>query len=559
MAKRKRDERGVYALLTAIMAVLLITVAAMAVDIGNAVARKSDVQGQADFAALAAASQITTSSGTIPTSVLDAVRVSMNDNQPTNRNGACVSTTESCVTSNTQLTDANLNNGEVRWANGGLEVITPQEKVDYGFAKVMGYNSTNVTGRATVGVFSPGSPSPFYATPACGYGIQTLKDNSGGLSLDVTVPPLNADSDTNAANLSNGAVDPPQVSLNASGVEVKVTGSPNSAMSNVTAVGFFRSDPGVLVSAPINGSAAAGQVKVTVPDAVTAVEDVWYIRVKIGSSWSKREDALSFQVGDAVLQCDPGSSSGNFGTIDLPGWNGNTNSDIAMNIAAGLKAPLTLTKYPDPIPAGFCSTADSRTVYSAGGPYKPNTNCAQTQPGLRSVAVTPGYLTGVGSYKGRLDRNTSSKCTAEGRSTRGSLTGFGAGVNDDVLTCFFTNTTTSIATIASPSYAGPAVLDSSIYDSPRFVWVPLFGFDPGGTKLMHITGFRPGFITDQPTGATRANMLTTTETENGLVMKNGSLRAIRVIFFDEDALPSKTGGTVSDYFGVGPRIIRMID
>lgn len=558
MHKPTRDESGVYALLTAIMAVLLITVAAMAVDIGNAVARKSDVQGQADFAALAAASELTTSSGSIPTEVLDAVRVSMNENQPTNRNGACVSTTESCVTSNGQLIDADLTNGEVRWGNGGLEVITPQEKVDYGFAKVMGYNSTNVTGRATVGVFSPGSPSPFYATPACGYGIQTLKDNSGGLSLDVTVPPLNADSDTNNANLSSGTVNPSQVALNASGVEVTVTGT-GSGMPNVTAVGFFRSDPGVLVSAPINGSATSSQVKATVPDAVTAVEDVWYIRVKIGTQWSSRADARPFQVGEAVLQCDPGSTSGNFGTIDLPGWGLNTNDDIAKNIAAGLKPPLTLTKYPDPIPAGFCSTSDSRTVYSKNGPYKANTNCAETQPGLRSTAVTPGYLTGVDSTKGRLDKNTSSRCIAAGRSTRGALTGFGAGVNDDVLTCFFTDSSTSIATIASPSYAGPAVLDSSIYDSPRFVWVPLFSFDPGGTKLMHITGFRPGFITDQPTGATGGNKLTTNETENGLVMKNGSLRAIRVIFFDEDALPTKSGGTITDYFGVGPRIIRMID
>ena len=126
MAQRKaRDERGAYALLTAILAILLVSIAALAVDIGNAVARQSDVQGQADFAALAAGSQLSGNSGTIPTAVLDAARDSMNENQPVNRFGACISTTKSCVQSIAQLTNGNLTDGEVRWANGGLQVITP--------------------------------------------------------------------------------------------------------------------------------------------------------------------------------------------------------------------------------------------------------------------------------------------------------------------------------------------------------------------------------------------------------------------------------------------------
>ena len=69
MATRNRDEAGAYALLTAILAVVLMSIAALAVDMGNAVARKSDVQAQADFAALSAASQLTASSGAIPSTV----------------------------------------------------------------------------------------------------------------------------------------------------------------------------------------------------------------------------------------------------------------------------------------------------------------------------------------------------------------------------------------------------------------------------------------------------------------------------------------------------------
>ena len=555
---RQRDERGAYALMTGLLAIFLMGIMAVSVDIGNAMARKSDVQGQADFAALAAGSELTGNSGTIPAAVLTAVMDSINENQPVNRNGACVSDTESCIQSTDQLTNGDLTDGEVHWANGGLEVVTPHEQVDYGFAGVLGFESKDVLGRATVRIGSPGSPVPFYATPSCGYGIQTLKDNSGGLSLSVTVPPLYdpAEADTTNPNGKVSDVTPDQIALDATGIEVTVLGT---GMTNVTDVGFFNSNktaPTVVTPT----SKTATQVKAIVPASVTAVEDVWYVRVRIAGKWSARLEAASLQIGSAVLQCDPGSTSGNFGTLDLPGWGLNQNSDIAMNIAKGLKPPLSLAKYPDPIPTGLCPLADPRTIYAKTAPYFANTNCADTQPGLRSVAVTPGFLTGVGAEKGKLDKNTSPECTAVGRPNRGTLVGFAPGVNDDLLTCYFTNTTTSIATIASPSYSGDAVLDASIYQSPRFVWVPLLAYDPAGTKTMPIIGFRPGFITDQPTGATRGNNLTTSETTNGLVMKNGSLRAIRVIFFDEDALPSSSpGGALIDYLGVGPRIIQMIN
>ena len=83
MGTPKRDERGAYALLTAILAIVLMSIAALAVDIGNAVARKSDVQGQADFAALAGAGQLgTQAAGTIPTAVLDAVPA-LHEREPT--------------------------------------------------------------------------------------------------------------------------------------------------------------------------------------------------------------------------------------------------------------------------------------------------------------------------------------------------------------------------------------------------------------------------------------------------------------------------------------------
>ena len=65
-------------------------------------------------------------------------------------------TTKTCVTS-AQLIDGNLINGEIRFCSGtscgtgyastvkGLQVIAPRNKVEYGFAKVLGVSSANVT------------------------------------------------------------------------------------------------------------------------------------------------------------------------------------------------------------------------------------------------------------------------------------------------------------------------------------------------------------------------------------------------------------------------------
>ena len=86
--------------------------------------------------------------------------------------------TKTCVTS-AQLTDGNLLNGEIRFCSGtacgpgyastvkGLQVIAPRNKVDYGFANVMGVPSGNVNADALVNVFTAGQRvMPMYAVKA---------------------------------------------------------------------------------------------------------------------------------------------------------------------------------------------------------------------------------------------------------------------------------------------------------------------------------------------------------------------------------------------------------
>ena len=192
------------------MCVLLFTIAALSVDLGNAFARRTDTQTQADYGALAAArmqTETAKSGMTIPTAMVDAVRDAMNANQPQDDASLCW-TTKTCVTS-AQLIDGNLVNGELRFCSGttcgagyastvkGLQVIAPRNKVQYGFARVLGVQNGSVSASALVNVFTAGKRvMPMYAVQGCDYGLQTLADPANGHTTPV-VPTLAYDTDTN--------------------------------------------------------------------------------------------------------------------------------------------------------------------------------------------------------------------------------------------------------------------------------------------------------------------------------------------------------------------------
>ena len=96
-------------------------------------------------------------------------------------------------------------------------------------------------------------------------------------------------------------------------------------------------------------------------------------------------------------------------------------------------------------------------------------------------------------------------------------------LNDDLLTCFLTDTTTELGDVARANYTGDPVFSSAIYDSPRFAWVPVFGklATSGGSARYQIVDFRATFITDQPMSATKANNAVNGTTENGLGWTGG--------------------------------------
>ena len=556
----------------AAMISLVLIVGALGVDLGNTLNRKQLTQNSADFAALAGASGLPTTSSTTVQLVADY----LNKNQPTSDGQKDCNVDAGKKITAAMLTDGKTYNGEVTFpSTSRIQVQAPAARVQFGLAEVFGHQEACVSSRALARITSSGiGMTPYYTTTACSTGVQTMKDNSGGLSLPYTVPVLSHDAETNGSTLNNTTSPVPtaiavQVAGGPDGPDVTINGT-NLGAANVNQVGFFNSDqsePKVVLAAAFVTQTATS-ITVKVPNAVASYQDVWYIRVHSTATvtpaanqnkWSIRSGALPFQVGEGILSCDAvstGPSSGNFGSVDIP-WGGNDGDDLAANIQKGLRPPTTLVPYGTPLPAdNTCQNLTaSGSVISTDTLSKENTNCLQSVTGLKAIDAYDGYL----DTGGKLITDTTKPCTDLGRPLRRTLT-TGEKVNDDLLTCFLKNNTLKLSDAVAMT-STDAVFTQDIWKSPRLVIVPVLDHDPNGTKWMPIKTFVPGFITDQPSGASRLNPVEGTQTENGLITQNPrKLRAIRVFFFDMDALPDPPDGTkLQDYFGTGHKKVTLIN
>lgn len=594
MTRWRRNDAGATALLVAIMSLLLFSMGAMAVDLGNAFARKRDTQAQADFAALAGGAKLPSASGlasACPSSppafndpVVAQVVSYLNANKTTTDAGT------STVTAS-QLVDCDLTNGEVTFpTKDKVTVYTPRAQVNFGLANLMGFSSTKVQSRATVEIKSPGSAvMPVYAVAGCDYGPQTITDPAAGQATPVAVPTLaDYDGQTNGVTLTAISTNPTPVPLNASGYTVTLEAGKNEmAASTVDKVGFFRasgSAPPTLVTvntvpANFTSSGTKTYVTITIPSTVASVEALWYLRVHDktdatgGLKWSSRADAQPLRIGNAVLECAGIANDGNFGTLKIPRQDiqdATTNGWLPTNMALGLQPPLSLAVYPNPATAPT-TCGPPPAVTSDKDNLRPGTNCVDTDTGLPANSTTSGLVTGVSLGQGRLDRGTTAGCGANSadrnarwdtgikRSRPGNYT-----INDDLLTCFFTDSTTTVNDIIQPMYNGGSKLSTKIFSSPRFMWVPVLKAQPlsGSSQMYSIVDFRPAFLTDQPLTASRGNMTLGTSTgHNGLTINNSSIETAKVIFFNIKALPETTDGSMptTPYLGFGTKVITLVD
>jgi hypothetical protein len=363
--------------------------------------------------------------------------------------------------------------------------------------------------------------------------------------------------------------------------------------TKTTKIGFFRSDstdPTLIQSQPtfwLNGDAtktalapydknSSATVQLNIPDVVTQTQTVWYVRVYnagTGSDnnvWSKASEALPIRVGNAVLQCNQGSTDGNFGTLKLPRTDVASALNLPVNIAAGLQSPLSLTvhqQYATDSPVGQCTNGVNGAVESSGSNLYAETNCVATDTGLAANDATQGLITGAGSYPGLLTTaGTKTGCDPTGGSSTRAVTinGQGGGtynIDNAVLTCYLTNGSTSLQTICDPNYSGGSVLDKSIVDDPRFVWVPVLKVTPlsGGSNRYSIIDVRPAFITDETVTSASVKGSHTATADNGVTVSNNGITTLKVVFFNIKAMPADSGGHVIDYLGVGPPIVRLVN
>lgn len=610
-----RDEGGALALVVAAAAVLLLSIAALGVDIGHAYVEKGSVQKLTDFAALSGGAG-TNLPGTTSGTCAYGKRAVATDQAV--KDVASYLGTEPWTGGPTPstLVDCDLANGEVVYGTIGypagvpvlsfdenrLSVISPPRAVDFGLAEVMGFHGTTVTGRATVEVGTPGSPKtiPSYAVSGCDWGLQTITSPASGHVTNF-VPVLSHAGETNVASLDAASTPNPypnKIDVDpATPVTITINGN---KLDEVTQVGFFAEaeggtapEPVVIPRSAFTSQPADGRtITFVLPDAanapsVTAADKLWWVRVKApetnGSTtftWSdigaNGDKTVPFEVGTPYMRCVGASNEGNYGTLNLPrtdSSNSTTDGWMPRNIAQNLQSPLSLHTYPGaPTVVGgvstapdLCDPADARTVYSTttGTPtLRPRTNCVDTDPGLPANAVSAGLVEGIGNgagfIKGRLVATSPTSCAALRTVTLSG--GRTYTINNDLLTCFLTADAVPLSTVSSPAYAGPAAFSCELYDSPRFFYQPVLQVRPssGGSNHYTIVDFRPAFVTSQPGTAMRGSGAA--DSDNGVRVESGQITEVNVAFFNNNALsqdcPNAFGPALG---GTTKRVVHLVN
>jgi hypothetical protein len=535
----RHDDRGAVAILFAVLAVVLLGAGALAVDLGQAYAKKSLLQTDVDIAVMAAVAEL---------------------DQEVGCNSEVVGAAEDYLTRAGNAVPGQYpidlggapgdQDGFIRCpGDWKVELWAPRSEVPLGLGGVLSDDdSFDVAAQAAAQVRSPGAGAvlPFFGVQGCDYGAQSIRDDSGG-TTPAPVPPLDPDSSTH--NKASFSLSPTSTPEGTSSVTVTLSGT---FLDKADGVGFTGAGgpPYHHVVAPATKSPKT--ITVQVPSAVLSVPDVWYVRVLEGGEWSEPHEAQRFTVGEDKLYCDT-SLEGNFGTIDIP--RSDTSSfTLERNIILGVEPALAL----HPSPAGECSGKPG-SVESESAPVD-GTNCLASEPGLKISATNAGLVTGKGGLPGRLDAASTSGCSRSGDDGRTSATVLGKNINDDLLSCFIVNGA-HLSDLVAGNAVGTSALSADIFASPRFFWIPVVDTDPAtGKKSWPVVSFRPGFITDQALSATRAAPGSISAL-NGLVTEPSGIREVRVVLFSQDALPptAPAVGDEVDYTGSGTKVLVLVE
>lgn len=539
------DERGATAVLFAILATVLFMAGAVAIDMGQAYAKRSALQSNVDLAVMAAAAELTAASGCSTAAVDKAEEFLVK----------AANEVDGQVAMNLQ--NGSSVDGEIACpGNWRVELTAPRAIVELTMGKVFeSGDDIEVPARAVAQIKSPSRNHglPMYGVTGCDYGPQIIRDDSGPAPT-LTVPPLTPDSATyNTATFSPPGISPDNQPTPNTATQVTLSGNNFTGATAVTFTGAGGPPDHHEVPAVEFVSATDTKIVVNVPADVLMIEDVWFVRVLKGTNYSPRTSAQRFTVGAPRAYC-AGSLEGNYGTIDLP--RSDTSFDLEWNIIFGPQPSLAI----HPAPAGECS-GDAGSVESKTGPVD-GTNCLASEPGVKIAQANDGLISGKGGKDGRLDRDSTSGCSRSGDNSRTPTTIKSKKINDDLLSCFIINTARINDLInATDGSIGEKALSADIFKSPRYFWIPIVQREPAtGKKSWPIVAFRPGFITDQAVSATEQAPGVVSE-HNGLIAGPSGLRELHVILFDEKALPEfapASGGEI-DYTGSGTKVVVLVE
>lgn len=598
---RSARERGAVAVMVAIMATALFSVAALAVDLGNAWARKRAVQKQVDVSAIAAGWMLPMTSAN-KQAIAEKVAEYLND--PENQAAG-----QADVTWQDLIQDTDPSNGQIYWQNNAgspcadgctqMRVLAPVARVDFGLAGVMGYSGTDVQRAATVQVLSELPPKrkmlPFWLPNGCGYG-PTQPDTEQG-------PPAPSPSATESPSATpTGPVAPTPVgSHTLTGAAVTAVGFGGST----TVTGYGVSDLGnqyktvTLRAFPPTGSAfvdfgaqVAGNG--SVPDFLVSTEvsntpGDWYVFAlaeKANGSVEYSANHLTIRVtggpppptdsatptptATAVPNDCTGQDRGNFGQLDSPHTGYSLQQSFAPNIALGLDHRVV----PYVFPSDFAETTNcgkhaptipGGVFDDTAGPAGDGANCISGNTGNDGPKIFDGLVGGLGGgIQGRLDATnpqgapTSTQCLDDGFANRS----YGSTViNDDRLSCYLRGGA-SLDNLAQSSGVTQAMLDPEVVKSPRFVWLPVvYATHRAEKDYQPIKQFVPGFITDETQAATKGHSDSTEW--NGLTFNGSgtpnSIDVLRVFVFNRAALPPNEQADTTEYDPeVGGAIVRLI-
>jgi len=242
-----------------------------------------------------------------------------------------------------------------------------------------------------------------------------------------------------------------------------------------------------------------------------------------------------------------GQDRGNFGQMDSPRAAGGVHQTVlALNMAIGLDH--TLVRYPKTLSPTQKECADknghnlidSTTVVKLDNVSRNGNNCIIADSGNDGPAFYDGMIGGISSQsvKGRLDvanGSTSPLCNP----SRANLTVGTHTINNDALSCFLKNGA-KLSDIAS-SNASPDMLDQSIAESPRLVYLPVvLANDRAQKGYQPIITYVAGFITDEDytTAATSAN---------GLTYQGNSVKTIQIFVFNPNTVIFDPNNPDQDY------------